>query len=174
MKPIADADVCSHWLSRLLEEQGGALALYAAQWTTAADDCVQEALVELARQRPLPANPVAWLYRVVKHRALNRARGERRRKQYEHDAWRGRFTARANHEDPEQQRELLDAIATLAERDREVVVLKIWGGLTFAEIADVAGGSSSSVHRRYQQALDHLRQLWGVSCPQEMTKAECQ
>ena len=38
-------------LGRLLDEHGAALALYASQWTDAADDCVQEALVELARQR---------------------------------------------------------------------------------------------------------------------------
>ena len=41
-------------LGRLLDEHGSALALYAAQWTDAADDCVQEALVELAKQRQSP------------------------------------------------------------------------------------------------------------------------
>ena len=35
-------------LGRLLDEHGAALALYASQWTESADDCVQEALVELA------------------------------------------------------------------------------------------------------------------------------
>ena len=44
-------------LGRLLDEQGGSLALYASQWTDAADDCVQEALIELARQRPVPIQP---------------------------------------------------------------------------------------------------------------------
>src|SRR5260370_23966564 len=66
-------------LGRLLDEHGRALALYAAQWTDSADDCVQEALVELARQPSAPENLRAWLYRVVKHRALNAARGARRR-----------------------------------------------------------------------------------------------
>src|SRR5260221_5767069 len=70
-------------LGRLLDEHGAALALYAAQWTDAADDCVQEALVELARQRQSPEHVVAWLYRVVKHRALNAARGDRRRRERE-------------------------------------------------------------------------------------------
>ncbi len=65
-------------LGRLLDEHGPALALYAAQWTDDPDDCVQEALVELARQRQSPDYVVAWLYRVVKHRALNAARGDRR------------------------------------------------------------------------------------------------
>ena len=38
-------------LGRLLDEHGAALALYATQWTDSPDDCVQEALVELARLR---------------------------------------------------------------------------------------------------------------------------
>ena len=43
MNPAADPE----FLGRLLSEQGGALALYAAQWTDAAEDCVQEALVDM-------------------------------------------------------------------------------------------------------------------------------
>ena len=78
-------------LGRLLDEHGAALALYAAQWTDAADDCVQEALVELARQRQSPEHVVAWLYRVVKHRALNAARGDRRRRERESRAMAERF-----------------------------------------------------------------------------------
>src|SRR3954465_12361900 len=78
-------------LGRLLDEHGPALALSAAQWTDAADDCVQEALVELARQRESPDHVVAWLYRVVKHRALNAARGDRRRRERESRALAERF-----------------------------------------------------------------------------------
>src|SRR5712671_6215315 len=78
-------------LGRLLDEHGPALALYAAQWTDVADDCVQEALVELARQRQSPEHVVAWLYRVVKHRALNAARGDRRRRERELQAMAERF-----------------------------------------------------------------------------------
>ena len=80
-------------LGRLLDEHGSALALYASQWTDAADDCVQEALVELARQREAPEHVVAWLYRVVKHRALNAARGARRRREREARVMADRFAA---------------------------------------------------------------------------------
>src|SRR5262245_46213622 len=73
-------------LGRLLDEQGGALVLFAAQWTDAPDDCVQEALIELARQRLAPDSPVAWLFRVVKNRALSRARSARRRQRHETQA----------------------------------------------------------------------------------------
>ena len=74
--PRPDAEL----LARLLDQHGGALALYAAQWTESADDCVQEALVELAKQAEMPENTVGWLYRVVKNKALNAARASLRHK----------------------------------------------------------------------------------------------
>jgi hypothetical protein len=66
-----DNSVTPELLGCLLDEHGGALALYAVQWTDAADDCVQEALIELARQPAVPASPVGWLYRVVRNRAIS-------------------------------------------------------------------------------------------------------
>ena len=56
MNPAADPE----FLGRLLTEQGGALALYAAQWTDAGEDCVQEALIELVRQ-PVLFQPTVQL-----------------------------------------------------------------------------------------------------------------
>src|ERR1043165_3531589 len=84
-------------LGRLLDEHGSALALYAAQWTDAADACVQEALVELAKQRRSPDHVFAWLYRVVKHRALNAARGDRRRRKRESRATAERLAGKEQH-----------------------------------------------------------------------------
>ena len=61
-------------LAELLDAHAAALELFAAQWTQAPADAVQEAFVELARQPELPRNIVAWLYRVVRNRALSEAR----------------------------------------------------------------------------------------------------
>jgi RNA polymerase sigma-70 factor (ECF subfamily) len=58
--PFDEAAVDAELLGRMLDEHGPALALYAAQWTEAAEDCVQEALVELARQPAVPERVVAW------------------------------------------------------------------------------------------------------------------
>ena len=43
-----------------------------------AEDALQEALIELLRQDPVPADPAAWLFKTVRRRAMNLARGERR------------------------------------------------------------------------------------------------
>src|SRR6186997_2442027 len=123
-------------LGRLLDEHGSALALYAAQWTDAADDCVQESLVELARQRQSPEHVVAWLYRVVKHRALNAARGDRRRRERESRAVSERLP---NSEQPgafggDEVNAATDALLQLESGERELVIMRIWGNLTYEEI----------------------------------------
>lgn len=161
MSTSSDAEMRSRWLATLLDQHGGSLALYAAQWTSAADDCVQEALVELAGQNPPPDNAVAWLYRVVKRRALNHARGEQRRRGREQVAWHHRLR---NIPDGGVRRELLDAVAALPDELREIVLLKTWGGLTFGEIATVLSQSSSTVHRHYGDALAQLRKEWELPC----------
>jgi RNA polymerase sigma factor (sigma-70 family) len=144
-------------VAELFDRHAAALALYAAQWTTQPDDCVQEALIELARQPAAPDNPPAWLYRVVRNRALNAGRAARRRAAHEQqaaargDSFRGNSTTNA---------ELKDALSALEPIAREIVVLRVWGQLAWQEIADVVGGSKSSAQRHYTQALDRLQTLW--------------
>lgn len=166
MQPTADADARSRWLGDLLDAHGPGLALYAAQWCSAPDDCVQEALVSLAAQQPTPDNPVAWLYRAVKNRAISYSRSEGRRTVRELGVWRERL---ASSNIDEQRRELLDAVALLPDEMREVVLLKTWGRLSLDEMAETLGESRSTLHRRYQSALERLRKLWELPCP-ESTK----
>jgi RNA polymerase sigma-70 factor (ECF subfamily) len=146
-------------IADMLDRHAAALALYAAQWTSAADDCVQEALIELARQPGAPENPVAWLYRVVRNRALNAARSARRRAAHEREA--AERTGRAPRPaGPAERVELADALATLDAADREIVVLRVWGQLAWQEIANVVGGSKSAAQRNYVEALKQLRTIW--------------
>src|SRR3954471_1107746 len=153
-------------LGRLLDEHGPALALYAAQWTDAADDCVQEALVQLARQRQSPQHVIAWLYRVVKHRALNAARGDRRRRDRESRAMAARFT------EAEQTatfgcgetNSAIDALAQLDMEERELVVMRIWGNLTYEEIGVALNFSTATAHRKYERALIKLRNILESTC----------
>src|SRR3954464_1049457 len=131
-----DGPIDAEQLGRLLDEHGPALALYAAQWTDSPDDCVQEALVELARQQKSPDHVVSWLYRVVKHRALNAARGDRRRRERESRAMAERFP---ESEQPAtfgcgETNSAIDALAQLDVEERELVVMRIWGNLTYEEI----------------------------------------
>jgi RNA polymerase sigma-70 factor (ECF subfamily) len=143
------------WLASLLEKHGRALVLYARGWCATPEDVVQEAFVKLVGQRRRPDEIVAWLYRVVRNGAISAARGERRRRQRERraaapEAW---FAGTAGALDAF---EATSALRSLPVELREVVVARIWGGLTFADIARLTDSSTSTAQRRYEQGLREL------------------
>jgi RNA polymerase sigma-70 factor (ECF subfamily) len=53
------------------------------------------------------------------------------------------------------------ALAALPERQREVVVLHVFIGFSFREIAQIAGVSTFTTASRYRLAIDRLRVLLG-------------
>lgn len=148
-------------VGKLLDERSNSLVLYASQWTEEAEDCVQEALIALAQQPEVPHSPVAWLYRVVKHRALNRLRSKKRRQNRESIAWEQRLVHQAStpsqNECHEDRLDLIEALNRIEPDAREVILLHIEAGLSFAMIGEVLEISSSAAHRRYYVALRAMR-----------------
>jgi RNA polymerase sigma factor (sigma-70 family) len=153
-------------LGRLVDRHAAALVLYARQWCAAPEDVVQEAFLKLVSQRTPPDNPVPWLYRVVRNAAVSAARTERRRQRHEAAA-----AAQAPAWFADAEAEGLDAAAATAAlqalplEEREVIVAHLWGGLTFEQIAEVAGCSTSTAHRRYAAGLANLRERLQLPCP---------
>ena len=151
--PALEPDILG-WLYR---QHAPALRLYARQWSGAGEDLVQEAFVKLAQQVPPPQRVLPWLYRVVRNaaRAANRAAVRRRRRETEAsipEAW---FTR------AEDRLAAQDAARLLAELPlelREVIVARVWGGLTFEEIAQLVGCALPTAHRRYQAGLTEVRE----------------
>lgn len=161
------------WLGALIDRHAPALELYARQWCGAPDaqDVVQEAFLKLAGQRVRPDNPAAWLFRVVRNGAIKAALAAQRRRKHEasaaaeaspwFDAESGQ-SEKSNAVDPDTAAEALGALPL---DQREIIVAHLWGGLTFEQVADVSGCSSSTAHRLYQSGLRSLRDRLGVSCP---------
>ena len=154
-------------LAGLLDAYSASLELYASQWTRTPEDCVQEAFVELASQLDCPQNPVGWLFRVVRNRALNASRAQKRRTNHEYNAAKPQRLI----DDPsatlgaaDENARLLRTLDLLAESDRELIVLRIWSGLTWEQIAELTSCSSSSAQRNYQSALEKLKKLLEVPC----------
>lgn len=153
-------------LGSLLSTHGAALRLYARQWCDAADDVVQEAFVQLARQSRVPDQPAAWLFRVVRNGSLSARRSASRRRRHETAAaversdW---FECR-----PETSVDAATAavaLSELPEEIRETVVAHLWGGLTFEQVGELVGTSPSTAHRRYEQGLRSLRARLERPCP---------
>ena len=143
-------------LEKLMESHGAALVLYARQWCNSPDDAVQEALIELIHCREVPEYTVAWLFKVTRYRAINIARSEKRRKDHHHRAAELTEPWFVPKEENHKLSELSGLIENLPPDEREVVVAKVWGGLTFEQIAELNGSSSSSTHRLYHKALKTL------------------
>lgn len=145
-------------LAEVLMQYGAALVLYARQWCQWPDDAVQEALCDLVQLNSPPRDVPAWLFKAVRFKAINLARAERRRHGYqiqsalERDPW---FESR--HETQAQARELESMLSQLPDLQREIVVAKVWGGLTFGQIADLTSKPPSTVHRLYLRALTDLK-----------------
>jgi RNA polymerase sigma factor (sigma-70 family) len=146
---------------RLFDEHAGALVLFARQWCDAPDDIVQDAFVALARQTVVPDQVVPWLYRVVRNGAIAAARQTRRRRRREEraagvaaapcDPW---FASTDDQIDAQHATQLL---TDLDGETREAIVARLWGGLTFEEIARLQGCSLSTTYRRYQAGLARLQ-----------------
>lgn len=145
-------------LQTLIDTYGGALTLYARLWCRAPDDAVQETWIQLIQQDSPPEKLLPWLYTTVRNRAMNLARGESRRAQHQshsarlRDRW---FLPDETFNDIDYEA----LIARLPLVDREIVVARIWGELSFAEIAELVELSLSSVHRRYHGALETLQRI---------------
>ncbi|MBN2292907.1 MAG: sigma-70 family RNA polymerase sigma factor [Pirellulales bacterium] len=155
-------------LERLLAEHGGPLVLLARQLSTTPEDVVQEALLELVRQEPPPENPIGWIYRVVRNRAISSARRASRRSRHEQTAsFRGEPWFRPNDREGLDVDAATEALQKLPLEQRETLVARLWGGLSFVEIADLTGTSSSTAQRRYQAGLVALRERLGIECPEK-------
>jgi RNA polymerase sigma-70 factor, ECF subfamily len=145
-----------------LEDHAGPLLLFARQQTrTAADaeDVLQESLVEAwdrAGQDGPP--PLPLVYATIRRRAIDQARREDRRRQREEasvnpeQAW---FDAGLA--DGEKRQQVEAGMKGLPPIYREVVTLKIWGELTFAQIAEVLGIPANTAASRYRYGLEALR-----------------
>jgi RNA polymerase sigma-70 factor (ECF subfamily) len=142
------------------------LLLFARQWAPSmadAEDVVQAAFIRFWRKQP-DAQPEHYplLYAAVRTAALDLLRTNERRGRREEA-----FGAAAPLvEEPlfavglDQQADaekLQRALAKLSPEQREAVVLRIWGGLTFAQIAQTLGESINTVAARYRYALEALR-----------------
>lgn len=152
-------------LGQIVDRHGAALELFARQWTNAAAaDVVQAAFVKLATN-PLPSDQIIpWLYRVVRNGAISAARSESRRKRHEatgaqvRDGW---FVSSTD--DRLDAIEAAKELGQLPQIEREVLIARLWGGLSFHEIAELLEISPSSAHRYYVAGLGTLRQKFGVT-----------
>lgn len=142
-------------------EAGPGLVLFARQFVrTSADaeDIVQEAFVRFWRKQH-PVDNRALLFATVRSIALDLLRRDSRRARREADA----LADTEQHAEPqfdeldESKQALAAAVDRLPAEQREVLVMKVWNDLTFADIASVLKISQNTAASRYRYALGALK-----------------
>jgi RNA polymerase sigma-70 factor, ECF subfamily len=119
-----------------------------------ADEVVAETFVVAWRRlEDVPSEPLPWLYGVARRLVANQTRGANRR-----SALAARLAAQlpATDSSPVTER-TLGALEALGDRDREVLLLLAWEGLSQREAAEVLGCSHAAVRVRLHRARRRLR-----------------
>ncbi len=133
-----------------------------------AQDVVQGVFVRLlaldARVVRQVEDVAAWLARLTRNAALNHIRECSRRRARVQRATEGKvvFQAPATGE-PSLPPDLQTAIEALPDDQRDALLLKHVGGLTFDQMADALGQNRNTIASRYRAGLSALRRLLGVA-----------
>jgi RNA polymerase sigma factor (sigma-70 family) len=151
-------------LADLIDRYAAALALFARQWCATPDDVVQDAFCRYVVQVPAPDDPAAWLYRVVRNLAMDAGKADRRRRSREGRVARVEWFAESEVDGLDAEAAVA-ALVGLPPEPREVIVARLWGGLTLEQVAAAMGCSVSTAHRRYEAGIAALRERLGVACP---------
>lgn len=149
------------------QENASRLLAYARQRATSAEeaeDVVQDALVKLwhyQEERGYVPPDLPLAFSVLRYLGLDQGRRKGRTEkrnqkivqfQTGDDLW-----LDTPAEDQEEAEILRREVDQLPEKLREVLTLKIWGGLTFAEIGDLLSVSNNTAASRYRYALEQLQ-----------------
>ena len=156
-------------LGHLLDQHAAALELYARQWCDTPEDVVQDAFLKLAGLRDLPENPCCLALPGGPQRGHRRGQGRAAAKSSRDGrclASRCLVRGRPARSDPMRSIPIRPPkrLKSLPIDEREVIIAHLWGGLTFEQIAELAGCSSSTAHRLYSRGLSTLRERLGVPC----------
>ena len=129
-----------------------------------AEDVAQSVFIDLARKAPsLRRHPalVSWLYTSTRYAALKTLRSEQRRHAREQEAHTMQHMLSSDPApDWDRLRPILDDVMhELGERDREIVLLRYFRGLPFADLAATLRLNEGAVRMRVDRALDKMNGL---------------
>lgn len=146
-------------VEHLYGQLGPALVLFALSISgdrARAQDAVHQVFLKMIERPNLGgvADMKAYLFTCVRNAILNDAKTRQRSVALDEEvAW-----FEPPHRDYAAELNLRRALYLLPDDQREVVVLHVWGELTFLQIAEVLRISSNTAASRYRYALSRLRE----------------
>lgn len=173
---LADTDQ-ECWIERAIASYESPLMRYAKHFVgdiETARDIVQDTFLQLCRNPDEELRPriAQWLYTVCRNRAIDVIRKEKRMKRasdcgsIDNEPINNSLTDPIDRgvdpsvevEQAEDASGLMKQIKTLPDRQQEVLRLKFHGGLSYSEIAEVMGLTSTNVGFILHTAISKLRQ----------------
>ncbi|MCL4693588.1 MAG: sigma-70 family RNA polymerase sigma factor [Candidatus Hydrogenedentes bacterium] len=147
-------------LRRFYEANRNELYTYALALTRsreAAEDAIHTAFGKMLKTWSLPRELRPYVFRCVRNAAIDEHRA--RARESLHDSPFAIDESRNNGHDPELQHQLADLLLTLSDDERESIMLKIYSGMTFHEIAATRSVSINTAASWYRRGLEKLRVL---------------
>ena len=127
-------------------------------------DVLQEVFIRLAKSPGIledVESPRAYLFRMANRLTIDRMRRDQTRQYYNNQAQQEReihfSPPAADHDEAWRWKILGNSLLALPCEQKAVVHLKIWEGLTFAEIAGVLDIPANTAASRYRYAIEKLR-----------------
>jgi RNA polymerase sigma-70 factor (ECF subfamily) len=172
---VQDAPTAASAWREWLETNGPKLLLFARQQTRShedAKDVLQDALVKLVEKvnsGEFVGGREAWqpyLYTAIRRLAIDLSRRDDRRKRREDsvtaDAETGQYDAlqpwfENDSSEDETRAQLEKSLKELPAKFSEVILMKIWGDRTFAEIGEILEISQNTAASRYRYGLEALK-----------------
>ena len=164
-----------------LEGHAPKLFLFARQQTRTyedAQDVLQDAIVKLVekiREGEFMGGQEAWqpyLYTTIRRLAIDLSRKTDRRTKRENNVFEDGEALEQDvfhpwfdneNSNDETRTQLEEALKSLPEKFSEVIVMKIWGERTFAEIGEALAISQNTAASRYRYGLEALKRELGTA-----------
>jgi RNA polymerase sigma-70 factor (ECF subfamily) len=119
----------------------------------AAEDVLHQVFERLLRgDLEITVSPVPYLYRAIRNAALNAIRAGSRNEDFD-EGWLKSLPGME-----EAAIDLQAALRELPEEQREIIMLHVWGGMTFDEVGVALGISRHTAASRYRYGLSKLRE----------------
>lgn len=155
-------------VAEAVDRWAGVLTSWLRSRSASPEDIVQETFCRLACLDRPPERMAAWLFQVALNFSREDARRAKRRLQREQGRAQSESIPSQVHQEIVHQ-EVREAIEKLPTEHRDLVIARLWAGLTLQESAELLQLSTTTAHRRYQESLAKLRLLLAANEKNEET-----